>query len=589
MNNIIPTIYIPICDQNLWILKLYSFLFQKFWGDEQKVVIMGFSKPNFELPENFSFVSLAGKQEGGSKNWTRYIHDYIASLDEDYLTFSLEDFFAIEKPNKKMLADLFGFMKKNPNIGRADITWDSFINVFDKNNRAKKMYKQVGSLDGSKIIEIPKSAPYRISTQPAIWKREYILKFLDNNWSPWDFEVIGTSISQKMDEQVIACADSSFVNYPTKWIHKGAISRYHEDKINVLGLDVDTIKEIVEKKLVNEDKLQWGQWNGEVPLFNELGGYDFDPKMLPLHDASPTNWKEYEPIYNSDMLTVNLFDNSFSHTKSLWGYIASNGTNIWGKPKSIHYVKNRQNHDGVSLFVDEMMCDTYLIQSVKSKYKVGWIIEPRDVKKAPYEGVEKNHDLFDLIITFDKQSIKKYDNCKHLVWCESRVKDEEWGKWNLSKKNKLVSMIASNKTITEGHRFRFEIAKKLSEKHQIDLWGNAFKEFNDKTEPLGNYFFSIVANNSIQDSFFTEALCDCFALKTIPIFRGCKNINNFFDENGIITFQTIEELDIILQNLSIDDYHNRLEAVEKNYEISTKFRKSVDDQISSLIKRELKL
>lgn len=70
---------------------------------------------------------------------------------------------------------------------------------------------------------------------------------------------------------------------------------------------------------------------------------------------------------------------------------------------------------------------------------------------------------------------------------------------------------------------------------------------------------------------------------------GIVIIDNFFDENGIITFQTIEELDIILQNLSIDDYHNRLEAVEKNYEISTKFRKSVDDQIYSLIKRELRL
>ena len=42
-------------------------------------------------------------------------------------------------------------------------------------------------------------------------------------------------------------------------------------------------------------------------------GYDFDPKMMPPHDASPTNWKEYEPNYNSNILTINLFDN-----KSIW-------------------------------------------------------------------------------------------------------------------------------------------------------------------------------------------------------------------------------------------------------------------------------
>ena len=72
-----PKIHFPICDDNLWTLKIYSFLFEKFWGNEQEVVVMGFEKPDFELPQNFEFVSLAEKQEGGSKKWTRYIHNYL--------------------------------------------------------------------------------------------------------------------------------------------------------------------------------------------------------------------------------------------------------------------------------------------------------------------------------------------------------------------------------------------------------------------------------------------------------------------------------------------------------------------------------
>ena len=54
----LPTIYIPICDQNLWILKVYFHLFRKFWGDDQKVVVLGFSEPDFDIPDNFTFVSL---------------------------------------------------------------------------------------------------------------------------------------------------------------------------------------------------------------------------------------------------------------------------------------------------------------------------------------------------------------------------------------------------------------------------------------------------------------------------------------------------------------------------------------------------
>lgn len=291
---------------------------------------------------------------------------------------------------------------------------------------------------------------------------------------------------------------------------------------------------------------------------------------------------------NNSPIRVNLFDDSFSHTKQLWGYIAANGTDIWGKPEKIEYVKNSFS-ENISLFVNNLIDNSDAINSCKSKYKIGWIIEPRDITITPYVGVEKNHELFDLVVTFDKELIQNYSNCKHLVWCESRVRDEDWGKWDINKKDKLLSMIISNKTISEGHRFRFNIASHIKDRHEVDFWGNAFKSFNEKTEPLGNYLFSIVANNSIQDSFFTEALCDCFALKTIPIFRGCKNIGDFFDTRGIIQFDTLDELDSILSSISKEMYVEKLQAIENNFNIAQKFRRGVDDQICSLIKQELKI
>ena len=94
-----PAIFIPICDQNLWILKIYAHLFKKFWGVEQPVVVLGFAKPDFQLPKNFTFVSLAEKQEGGASKWTRYLYDYFSSIEDEHVIFTLEDFFPIQKPN----------------------------------------------------------------------------------------------------------------------------------------------------------------------------------------------------------------------------------------------------------------------------------------------------------------------------------------------------------------------------------------------------------------------------------------------------------------------------------------------------------
>ena len=579
-----PKIYIPICDNNLWVLKIYAFLFDKFWGKEQEVVVMGFAKPDFVLPGNFSFISLAKKQEGGAKRWTRYIHDYLVTLEDEFIIFSLEDFFPTCSPNLSLMNKIFEIMQKNNNIGRADLTWDSFINVFDKNNKSAHQggYRLLEKFEGTNVLSIPKNAPYRISTQPAIWRRDYLLKFLDNDWSPWDFEVVGSQHSNFMNEEIIACADSSFVNYPTKWIHKGAVSRYHEDRINVLGLDVDTIKELVDSGLVEEEKLQWGQWNGPVPSFDELCGYDFDPKMMPLHDASPTGWKEYEPIYNSTKEVINLFDNTFSHTKDLWGYITATGVDMWGRPKDVFFVANKMKYDGITFFVDHYIANIPLIESVKSRYKVAWLLEPRALKPQPYEAIQRHNDKFDLVITHDENLVKKYNNCLYIQQAECRVEPENWG---IHKKTKKTSLIAANKKILEGHRFRYEVAEKLHRKHDFDLWGGAFnKRFEKKIDALKDYMFSITIHNTIENNFFTDGIVDCFAVGTIPIFRGCPNIGNFFDKNGIISFTTIEELDIILSNLSEEDYYKRLDSVKRNYEIAKKFKKTNEDQIIQKVK-----
>ena len=154
----------------------------------------------------------------------------------------------------------------------------------------------------------------------------------------------------------------------------------------------------------------------------------------------------------------------------------------------------------------------------------------------------------------------------------------------------MVSLIAANKRILEGHRFRYTVAEKLHAKHKFDLWGGAFnKRFNEKTDALKDYCFAITIHNTIEDNFFTDGIVDCFALGTVPIFRGCPNIDKFFDKDGIICFETIEELDEILSNLSEEDYQSRLPAIKRNFEIAKRFKKTNEDQIIGDVKRILKI
>jgi len=285
-------VYIPISDPNLWVLEILSKMYTKYWPKQQQFVVMGFSPPSFNLPPNWEFVSLAEKQEGGASHWTHYIYNYLSNIEDEYVIFSLEDFVPVDHFRDDIFKKVYNDFISAGNIGRFELGWDIQISV---------PHREVKKYGDFSVLEADQFAQYRISTQTGMWKREYLLRFLNNYWSPWQFEVNGSTLSSAMDDyKVIGCHDPNFASYPARWIHKGAISRYHPEKFNVLGLKVEDIRELVSEGYLNESTLQWGQWQGRVPGFFELGGYNFHPSRMPLHrEASPTNWKEYDPTYST--------------------------------------------------------------------------------------------------------------------------------------------------------------------------------------------------------------------------------------------------------------------------------------------------
>ena len=66
-------------------------------------------------------------------------------------------------------------------------------------------------------------------------------------------------------------------------------------------------------------------------------------------------------------------------------------------------------------------------------------------------------------------------------------------------------------------------------------------------------------------------MIDCFASKTIPIYWGASNIGEYFNTDGMIIFNNIEELKDILDNLDEKFYDDRVEIIEENYEKSKQY------------------
>jgi hypothetical protein len=127
----------------------------------------------------------------------------------------------------------------------------------------------------------------------------------------------------------------------------------------------------------------------------------------------------------------------------------------------------------------------------------------------------------------------------------------------ISFKNKLMSIIVSEKQFAPGHIYRHNLVKKIIELNlPIDIYGrgsNQYKynrvigQFND-AEPYETYSFSICIENTICNHYFSEKVITPLMYNCMPIYLGCKNLNNYL-ENVVILGGDIEKDIMVIMNI----------------------------------------
>lgn len=250
------------------------------------------------------------------------------------------------------------------------------------------------------------------------------------------------------------------------------------------------------------------------------------------------------------MLTVNLFDDTFRHATCSTG---------WKTPRHIQYVRDQMEWDGITLFVDGYV-NSPIVDRVKSKYKIGWLHEPQCLHPENYQ--IKRPERFDFILTYYKPLLiqgpllghlqdNRFNPIRFAPYAGTWIPRDLWG---LRPKTKLVSMLYGDKRATEGHRIRHEIANAVRPLGIVDFYGFEGEAVDyspeTKLKVLGDYAFSIVTEACMQENLFTELLLDCFTVGTIPIFWGCPNVSEFFNDEGIIKISKADGVPALVKYLS---------------------------------------
>ena len=207
--------YAHICSTNIEMIN-------KYWSNQQ-IVLLGYEKVLKIKNEwdNVEIVSLGNQSKYSS--WSDGLLSFFKDINEKYFTLIFDDHILMNEVNKSKIEELeqqfkTGFADKAMIGGGIPLNFAS-------------------PLENSNLLLIPQGVHYRSSLHPAIWTKEYFLKYLKPNFSSWDFEL------KNMKEAMFDGAN--VINYNYKYpesphlysylelFNKGIISI--DDKGNVLS------------------------------------------------------------------------------------------------------------------------------------------------------------------------------------------------------------------------------------------------------------------------------------------------------------------------------------------------------------------
>lgn len=190
------------------------------------------------------------------------------------------------------------------------------------------------------------------------------------------------------------------------------------------------------------------------------------------------------------------------------------------------------------------------------------------------------------ILSYDKVILNTFPHARLCLHGGCWVHKDEYEAVNIAEKMFKVSCIVGCKQETEGHTFRLQLYIQQTKLPNVifyrssregyvlpSICNNPLLDTDSKYPLFKTYQFSLVIENSKQENYFTEKLIDCLITKTIPIYWGCPNIDDFFDTSGwvLLDTTTINEVKFAMESLTPDMYERYQDVIERNYETAKQY------------------
>lgn len=220
----------------------------------------------------------------------------------------------------------------------------------------------------------------------------------------------------------------------------------------------------------------------------------------------------------------------------------------------------------------------------KSSLKVLVVIEPPETQQCCT-------DEFDIILTWQEGHLRKLPNAKLFVSTAPWLLPHEWSCYHGLNKKCALGFLRGAKRRTAGHKLRHDVWNAREDFAGEMLITTSFLEGGVSREERNSQFenmFVLAVENSRHVNYFTEKLLDALLARSVPVYWGCTNLDDFFDTEGIIqTEGGVAEVLQVCQHLTQQDYAIRTAAMDRNFELAKQYSGDFGRRLESVLKNVL--
>ena len=187
------SIIVYSCIKNSCMWEPFTLLINKYWNDCCYKIILVTDK-QLEDMSSYRFDEVVEIDD----TWGRMIKKAMNLAGTPYVMLFMDDYLLCDRVDNKFLLDCVEYVKTRQLVNLRLI----------ESPKVTSLYEEHSSL--GRIGVYIKDKAYSLSLQPGIWEVRALSGFINDEWSAWDFERIGSFKSTGLDGNITTLMDNMF-------------------------------------------------------------------------------------------------------------------------------------------------------------------------------------------------------------------------------------------------------------------------------------------------------------------------------------------------------------------------------------------